>query len=53
MSKTDKETLLKAIDIIDSLSCWSEEAFRERFEKKKSEARKDAMITIREILDRN
>ena len=53
MTKTDKDNLMKAIDIIDTLSCWPEEIFRERYGRKKSEVRKEAMNTIREILDRN
>lgn len=53
MSSVDKKLLLRAIDIIDSLDAWDDSVFKEQFGVNKSQRRKEAMMEIREILNRN
>ena len=53
MTKEDKDSLMKSIDILDSLSCWDEGEYIARFGTKKAVRRKEAMAEIRDILKRN
>jgi hypothetical protein len=45
-----KKELLRAIDILDSLTSWDDAEFAAKFGKKKNAARKEAMQKIKEIL---
>ena len=52
MTKADKDALMRAIDIIDSLGCWDEREFTAYFGTSRADGRKKAMAEIRDILNR-